>query len=107
MPDKPHPLAARPRGIGGALLLLLAVSVWSYWTTLADLIELWEREPDYSHGYLVVPLFCFFLYLRRDRFPAELTPSWSGVIVLLLSVALRMVGGWYFLTPLDLSLIHI
>jgi len=83
------------------LLALVAATVWSYWPTLVELAETWEREPDYSHGYLVLPLFAFFLYLRRDLFPTVLRPSWIGLIVILASMGLRFIGGWYFLTPLD------
>lgn len=83
------------------LLALVAASLWSYWPTLVELAETWEREPDYSHGYLVLPLFAFFLYLRRDLFPAVLRPSWIGLVVILASMGLRFVGGWYFLTPMD------
>lgn len=84
-----------------ALLALLAVSGWAYWPTLLQLADLWEREPDYSHGYLVLPLFFFFLYLRRDTFPTQLQPSVLGVVVLALSIGLRFIGGWYFITPMD------
>lgn len=83
------------------LLALVVATVWSYWPTLVELAETWEREPDYSHGYLVLPLFAFFLYLRRDLFPTVLRPSWIGLIVILASMGLRFIGGWYFLTPLD------
>ena len=82
----------------GALLL---ASAWAYWPTLLELADTWNREPDYSHGYLVLPLFGFFLYLRRDTFPTKLRPAWIGLVVILASIGLRLLGGWYFLTPLD------
>lgn len=75
--------------------------LWAYWPTMLELSSTWEREPDYSHGYLVIPLFFLFLYIRRDRFPAQLKPSWLGLVVILGSIALRVIGGVIFLTPLD------
>lgn len=30
---------------------------------------MWESTPDYSHGFLVVPVAVAFLYFRRDRYP--------------------------------------
>jgi hypothetical protein len=36
-------------------LVVLAAGVWSYWPMLTELVAAWEREPDCSHGYLVVP----------------------------------------------------
>lgn len=83
------------------LAALLAVAAWAYWPTLVQLADTWDREPDYSHGYLVLPLFAFFLYLRRATFPNKLRPSAFGLVVLAVSIGLRFVGGRYFLTPLD------
>ena len=46
-----------------ATLVLLAVSVWSYWSTITDLLYEWPREDDYSAGQLV-PLVAIFLVWR-------------------------------------------
>lgn len=84
-----------------SLVALLAASAWAYWPTLLNLADTWEREPDYSHGYLVLPLFAFFLYLRRDAFPATLRPSLFGLVLIAASIALRFFGGWYYFSPMD------
>ena len=81
--------------------LLLVASLWAYWPTMSDLVDTWNREPDYSHGFLVIPLFAFFLYLRRDSMPAVFRPSWLGLLLLCISIGLRFVGGWFFITPID------
>ena len=99
-----QPLPKEPSGTSISLFGLAGVAVattWAYWPTLRQLADTWDREPDYSHGYLVVPLFLFFLYLRRESFPKHLNPSWVGVLLILGSIALRFAGGYYFLTPLD------
>ena len=86
------------------LSLALALGVafaWSYWPTLRELADIWNREPDYSHGYLVLPLFAYFLWLRRDSLPSSLRPSWFGVVLVGLSIGLRVAGSRFFLTPLD------
>ena len=83
------------------LMALLCASIWAYWPTLVELVDTWEREPDYSHGFLVIPLFAFFLYLRLDAFPQSLRPSVIGLLVIAGSIGLRLIGGWWFLTPLD------
>src|SRR5688500_12999131 len=49
-------------------LAVLAAGVWSYWPMLTELVTAWEREPDYSHGYLVVPIAILFLWMRRGTF---------------------------------------
>ncbi len=83
------------------LFALLTAFVWSYWPTLHHLADTWNREPDYSHGYLVLPLFTCFLWLRRDQFPHHPRPSWFGFVLLGLSISLRIAGGRFFLSPLD------
>lgn len=83
------------------LVALVAAVGWAYWPTIASLAEVWEREPDYSHGYLVIPLFLLFLYIRLDSFPRQLSPSLIGLLVIGVSIGLRALGATYFVTPLD------
>ena len=80
----------------------LAVGIWSYWSTLKNLVEVWNREPDYSHGFLVVPLAIVFLIVQRLYYPKSypgIGPSSPAVGLPLLAVALAMrylSGLWYF-----------
>jgi exosortase len=84
-----------------AALMLLAF-FWSYWPTLAELVGAWNRIPDYSHGYLVVPIAVIFLWVRRDRCPnLPLKLAWGGLLLLAVSVAVRLVGAFYFWGSVD------
>jgi exosortase len=76
--------------------------LWSYWPTFKQLVDSWERIPDYSHGYLVIPLAVVFLWVRRRQFPG-MAPnlSWGGLVLMLLSIALRYVGAQFFLGGVD------
>jgi len=86
--------------IGGALLA--GVFAWAYWPTLAGLVRAWDRTPDYSHGYFVVPLSLFFLYVRRDRFPGLGSGlAWAGLIPMGLSVAMRIGSAQIYLDAAD------
>lgn len=84
-----------------ALAALVIASLWAYWPTILSLAEIWEREPDYSHGFLVLPLFVAFLFLRSDTFPRIIRPSWLGILAIAGSIALRFAGAKYFITPFD------
>ncbi len=87
---RPGSLAIWLAGAAG----LLAAFVWSYGPTLLELVKVWDREPDYSHGYFVVPLALYFLWARRDRFPKGANgPAWGGLTLLALSIATRIVGA--------------
>jgi exosortase len=81
----------------------LAVALaWAYWPTLATLVRRWDSNPDYSHGYLVAPFALLFLWVRRDRFPGFASrPAWLGLSVIVLSLALRVLGGRYHIEALD------
>lgn len=87
--------------VGGALALLIA-SIWAYWPTIAEMVSQWRNQPDYSHGFLVIPLAAFFLWSRRGKLQTmRLRPSWLGVGLLLVAAVLRWLASIYFLGPLD------
>lgn len=75
---------------------------WAYWPTLVELRNQWEKQPDYSHGYLVLPISLAFLISKRSSFPSgPLQVSWAGLFALLLATGLRVVAGRYYLASLD------
>lgn len=90
------------RWLVAACVAWVAAFAWSYWPTLTTIVGVWGRNPDYSHGYLVLPIAAAFLWLRRDAFPAsDLAPSLGGLALMAVAVALRIVAGVYFMAPLD------
>lgn len=93
--------SATPVMIGGGAILL-ATFAWAYWPTIVELFRAWNREPDYSHGYFVLPLALFFLWVRRDSFPG--LPSnlaWPGLVLIAMSIGIRMFGAQYFVGGID------
>jgi exosortase len=83
-------------------LILVASFLWAYWPTLVDLVKAWDKEPDYSHGFFVVPLAVYFLWARRDRFlglPAKW--AWPGLILIGLSIVWRMLGARVYVDAID------
>ncbi len=75
---------------------------WAYGPTLQSLKALWLREPDYSHGFLVIPLAILFLWLRRsDLRTIRVSPSRWGLALIFLSLVLRWVGLRYSFDSLD------
>jgi exosortase len=88
--------------LGVAGLVVLAAFAWAYWPTLVNLVSAWDREPDYSHGYFVLPLALFFLYARRDTFPGlKLGLAWPGLVLIAMSIGVRMFGARYYVDPID------
>ena len=83
---------SQPWAVG---LSLLALLLWSYWTTLVEMADAWSDDPQYSHGYLV-PLFAIYLLCAA----AGRAEGWAGfphagVVILLAGLGMR--GGRVFL----------
>src|SRR5687768_11291251 len=59
--------------------LLVPLTLWAYWPTFLWMEDQWRNEPDYSHGYLIIPLALLVLYHRRDLFPGvSARLGWAG-----------------------------
>ncbi len=85
------------------LAIPLAVTcIWAYWPTGAWLVEQWDSQPDYSHGFLVPPLALFLLWTRRSSTP-PLTGrvAWFGLSLIAVSVFVRWVGARAYLESAD------
>lgn len=102
-PDRNALLTTSRQYIWALAAVLVAVFVWAYWPTLRQLVHAWETQPDYSHGYFVVPLALYFLWARRDRFPGVSNSHWlwPGFVLLGLGIYLRYVSAVYFLQQVD------
>jgi exosortase len=105
-PEQANTTVARPAGEYRGMHFLTRFAVfalvllWSYWTTLARLVERWAADPQYSHGFFV-PLFAAaLLWLRRDQVP-QLSPSWWGLAILAGAALLRLAAAYIYLEALD------
>ena len=86
----------RPGGaaVAAATPLLLAFA-WLYADVIPPLVRQWAADPDYSHGFFVVPLAVFFAWERRAALTAlPLRPHVAGLAVLLVSLGLFIAGRY-------------
>ncbi len=92
----PAPVALASRLI--AVAAVGAVLVWAYFPQLAYIVDTWENDPNYSHGYLVIPvsIFMFWWLWPRGAELDRLRPSIVGWILLV-----GIVIGRYFLMKHD------
>lgn len=71
-----------------ALLLALALIVAGYWTTLAGMIDIWERSGTFTHAFLVPPISLWLIWRLRSAL-ADFVPSpapWIAVPLLLVGM---------------------
>ncbi len=74
-------------------LMLLAVTVWAYWSTIADLFKEWQSNDDYSAGQLVPLIALFLVWRERKRLGrCLLKPCWWGMALLVLALTARTFG---------------
>jgi exosortase len=89
-----------PRIVG--IGVLAAAAVWAYWPTLAELVATWDSQPDYSHGYLVLPVSIYFLWARREGYPGfSAGVAWPGLALIGLALAMRWVAAERYLEQVD------
>lgn len=73
-----------------AVAAVAALLVWAYWTDLGDLVRIWIDDPNYSHGFLVLPVAALIFWKRWPRGEGlALRPSWWGFALLAAVIGLR------------------
>ena len=93
--DEPQAIATGPVrmkvdlvAVAAATAMVAAVAL-SYYPSLAYLARYWE-DPNYSHGWLVVPITLFILWQRREALPdLVIRHRWWNFLPLLALLALR------------------
>jgi exosortase len=69
--------------------VVAAVLAWAYAPELRWLWETWGRDPNYSHGYLVIPMAALVFWRRRGR-GSTTTPPWQwGWLLLAVTLTAR------------------
>lgn len=73
--------------------LLAGLIALIYGRILAGLFLDWGKDPNYSHGFLVVPACAWILWKERARFAATpIKPSWWGLGIIAGSLTILIVG---------------
>lgn len=74
--------------IGLAVVMILGIS---YYPNFLGLIDKWSKDPNYSHGFFVIPIAAYILWERRESLdPARIRPRWYLFLPLLMTLAVRI-----------------
>jgi exosortase D (VPLPA-CTERM-specific) len=78
---------------GWKTLVPLPLVAWLYASILAGLVLQWIHDPNFSHGFFV-PLFALFVLWQDRKKLKKLasSPSWSGLLLVVLSLLVLVIG---------------
>ena len=69
----PSPRAGPAAAVIGIVAVFAWVLAW-YWPTAVDIARIWWRSETFAHGLLVLPIFAWLVWSKRDRL-AGLAPA--------------------------------
>lgn len=76
--------------------LFLIAFLWSYWPTISDLWNIWQRSDEYSSGLLVPFLAVYTLWSRRyDIAQCHIRPSLWGLFTFVAAQGIRWFGLFF------------
>jgi exosortase D (VPLPA-CTERM-specific) len=91
-----------PTGLLVSIAVLLAVAAFS--GGLWNLVVRWSQQEEYSHGFLIPVVAAWLLWARRDALRTSVgQPSWTGPVLILLTIPVLIVGelsALFFLSQL-------
>jgi len=88
----PEPSSSEPTPLW-QLVVLSAALLWLYAPVLYRLVAQWVHDPNYSHGFFVPAFSLYVLWQKRDRLRRlPRRPSWSGLLILAMAVAVLTAG---------------
>jgi exosortase len=86
----------------GATGFLLMVFIWSYWSNIKDLWNIWQRSDEYSSGLLVPFLAVYVLWLRREQIAScSIKPSLWGLLIFLAAQAINLFGLFFMYSSME------
>lgn len=76
-----------------AVVILMGLVVLLFFPTFVRLIEEWDTNIYYSHGYLMLPLALWLVWRKRDVLKTlPVAPTWKGFPLLLMGLLLYVIG---------------
>ncbi|HEX5069586.1 MAG TPA: exosortase/archaeosortase family protein, partial [Vicinamibacterales bacterium] len=67
----------------------------AFWPVFVRLVDAWENDGNYSHGFLILPIALYFAWERWPRLVAEpRKPGWFGLVLLIGGIGLLLAGFW-------------
>ncbi len=88
-----EPILPSRRGLTWQTIAALVLLTITYIPILGSMVQHWRIVPDYSHGFLIVPLALIFAYEKKFHLKAaRIEGNWWGVGLLTIGLGLLALG---------------
>ena len=85
--------AFTPPLVGLLATVAVLVCFLAFGDALLELVSRWNKQEEYSHGYLIPLVSAWLLWMRRDALTANIgEPSYLGCVLILIAAALHITG---------------
>ena len=75
-------------------MLSIVLSGCLYWGVGLDLVESWQVNEEYSHGFFLPFIAGYMVWQRKEQFEnnSEFLPSWWGTVIAILALCILFIG---------------
>lgn len=78
---------------GVLIFIATALLLLAYWDGFSQLFIRWDKQEEYSHGYLLPVLTLYFIWLKKNEVvQSEFSPSWLGFFIVLPALGVFLIG---------------
>jgi exosortase D (VPLPA-CTERM-specific) len=71
----------------------IALMTIAFWGGIDELIVRWDKQEEYSHGYMLPLLSLYFIWQKKNIISqSEFSPSWWGVAIIFAALVVFVVG---------------
>ncbi len=77
-----------------SLLLITTVFLLiAYWGGISELIVRWDKQEEYSHGYMLPFITLYFIWLKKDQIrQSEFSGSWLSLFIVIPALTIFLIG---------------
>lgn len=72
---------------------LLVSFCWLFWPIITGIVQTWLNNPDYSHGFFILPLVGYLMWRKGEIHDVKVADCWQvGLFVIVVGILAAMVG---------------
>ncbi len=84
------------RGIfSWGLLAIGVLFVWVFYPVIKELMLAWNESEEYSHGFLIVPVSLWIIWMKRDQLKNSPFIPWTGgLAIIIIALVFHVLGSY-------------